>query len=109
MPRDGRAAIPSPSGSHERAAADLARVGADPGLDLERLERAVQALAERCSALRDENAKLASGVAERDERIAGLEGEVRRLHQTRRDIAKRIGDLIAQIDQLEGRLVARAE
>jgi septal ring factor EnvC (AmiA/AmiB activator) len=78
-------------------------------LDIERLERAVQALAERHAAVRDENSKLARDVAERDQRIAELEGELRRHNQTRRDVARRIDDLVGQIDDLEGRLVASAE
>ena len=78
-------------------------------LDIERLERAVQALAERHAAVRDENTKLARDVAERDQRIAELEGELRRHNQTHRDVARRIDDLVGQIDELEGRLVASAE
>ena len=79
------------------------------GLEIERLERAVQLLADRFAAVRDENTKLARDVAERDRRIAELEGEVRRQGQTRREVARRIDDLVGQIDQLEGRLVARAD
>ncbi len=78
-------------------------------MEIERLERAVQSLADRFAALRDENTKLASDVAERDQRIAELEGEVRRQTQTRRDVARRIDDLVGQIDQLEGRLATRAD
>jgi len=69
----------------------------------------VQALAERYAGMRDENAKLAHDVAERDQRIAELEGEARRQNQRRRDAAQRIDDLVGQLDQLEGRLVARTE
>jgi septal ring factor EnvC (AmiA/AmiB activator) len=69
----------------------------------------VQSLADRFAALRDENAKLARDVAERDQRIAEFEGELRRQIQTRREVARRIDDLVGQIDQLEGRLVARAD
>ena len=78
-------------------------------LDIERLERAVQALAERHAAVRDENTKLARDVAERDQRIAELEGELRRHNQTRRAVARRRDDVVGQIDELEGRLVASAE
>jgi len=69
----------------------------------------VHSLADRFAALRDENTKLARDVAERDERIAALESEARRQNQTRRDVARRIDDLVGQIDQLEGRLAARAD
>jgi hypothetical protein len=78
-------------------------------LAIDRLERAVQALAERYAGVRDENAKLARDVAERDRRIAELESEARRQNQRRRDVALRIDELVAQIEQLEGRLVARTE
>ncbi|MGZ8710834.1 MAG: cell division protein ZapB [Thermoanaerobaculia bacterium] len=95
---------------NDHRASEFAEAGdAGQGLDIERLERAVQALAERHAALRDQNTKLARDVAERDQRIAELEGEVRRQNQTRRDVARRIDDLVGQIDELEGRLVARAE
>lgn len=69
----------------------------------------MQALAERYAVLRDENAKLARDVAERDQRIAELESETRRQGQRRREVALRIDQLVAQIEQLEGRLVARTE
>ena len=101
----GRSAIPT----DHRASDFPAAADAGSGLDIERLERAVQALAERYAGLRDENAKLARDVAERDQRIAELEGEARRQNQRRRDAAQRIDDLVGQLDQLEGRLVARTE
>jgi septal ring factor EnvC (AmiA/AmiB activator) len=66
-------------------------------------------LSNRHAALRDENVKLAAELAARDRRIEDLESELRRTSQTRRDVAKRIEDMIEQIDQLEGRLVAQAE
>lgn len=69
----------------------------------------MQALAERFAGLRDENAKLARDVAQRDQRISELEGEARRQNQRRRDAAQRIDDLVGQLDLLEGRLVARTE
>ncbi len=78
-------------------------------MDIDRLERAVQALAERYAGLRDENAKLARDVAERDQRIAELAGEARRQNQRRRDAAQRIDDLVGQIDKIEGRLVTGTE
>ena len=69
----------------------------------------MQSLADRFAALRDENTKLARDVAERDQRIAELEGEVRRQQPDAPRRGARIDDLVGQIDQLEGRLVARAE
>jgi septal ring factor EnvC (AmiA/AmiB activator) len=78
-------------------------------MEIDRLERAVLALAERFIGLRDENAKLARDVAERDQLIAQLEAEARHQNQRRRDVAQRIDELVAQIEQVEGRLVARTE
>jgi septal ring factor EnvC (AmiA/AmiB activator) len=69
----------------------------------------VQALGERHAGLLDQNAKLARDVAERDARIAELEAELRGQVQTRREVTRRIDDLIGQIDQLEGRIAARPE
>jgi septal ring factor EnvC (AmiA/AmiB activator) len=66
-------------------------------------------MAERFIAFRDENAKLAREIAARDARIEELEAETRRLQQTRRDVARRIDELIRQIDQLEGRFPAQPE
>lgn len=79
------------------------------GIAFERLEAAVRELADRHAALREENAKLAGELAARDRRVEELEGELRRMVQTRRDASRRIDEMIAQIDQLEGRLVAQAE
>ena len=52
---------------------------------------------------------IAREVAARDGRIEELEAETRRMQQTRRDVARRIDQLIQQIDQLEGRFPARSE
>ena len=44
---------------------------------------------------------LRTDLAARDERVRALEGEVRDLLQTKRDVAKRIDDLIGQLDHFE--------
>jgi septal ring factor EnvC (AmiA/AmiB activator) len=75
----------------------------------DRLDAVVGELVGRHAALRDENAKLAVELAARDRRIEELEGELRRVNHSRREASRRIDEMIAQIDQLEGRLVARAE
>jgi predicted nuclease with TOPRIM domain len=59
--------------------------------------------------LRDENEALGSELHARADRIAVLESELQRMREARSDVAVRIDELIAQIDQLEGRLVAQAE
>lgn len=69
----------------------------------------MSALADRCAAALAESARLSGEMAARDRRIEELEGELRRLQQVRHDVAKRIDDMIGQIDQLETQLVARAE
>jgi chromosome segregation ATPase len=74
------------------------------GLDMDRLEEAVRTLADRFLAQRDEAAKLRGEIAMRDRRVDELEAEVRRLQQSRRDVARRIDQLIEQISELEGRL-----
>jgi septal ring factor EnvC (AmiA/AmiB activator) len=79
------------------------------GLDLERLEAAVRALSDRFLAQRDEAAKLRGEIEVRDRRVEELEAEVRRLQQSRRDVARRIDELIEQIGQLEGRLAGQPE
>jgi chromosome segregation ATPase len=79
------------------------------GLDLERLEAAVRDLADRYLAQRDEAAKLRGEIGARDRRVEELEAEMRRLQQSRRDVARRIDELIEQISQLEGRLAAQPE
>ena len=76
--------------------------------DIERLEGAVQALADRHLAQRDENEKLRSEVEARDRRIERLESELRRFQQSRRDVAQRIDALVAEIERLESRVAAPA-
>jgi septal ring factor EnvC (AmiA/AmiB activator) len=79
------------------------------GIELERLELAVQELSERFIAQRDEAVKLRGEIAARDRRVEELETELRRLHQSRREVARRIDELIAQIGKLEGRISAQPE
>jgi septal ring factor EnvC (AmiA/AmiB activator) len=79
------------------------------GLELDRLEAAVRSLADRYLAQRDEAAKLRGEIEVRDRRLEELEAEVRRLQQSRREVARRIDQLVAQIGQLEGSLTAQPE
>lgn len=69
----------------------------------------MEALLVRYAALRDENAAFGAELEARADRIASLEGELQRMREARSDVAMRIDELIVQIDQLEGRLVAQAE
>jgi septal ring factor EnvC (AmiA/AmiB activator) len=79
------------------------------GHDFDRLDRAVQQLAARFRAVVAENARLAREVAERERRMAELESKLREGNQLRRDVAKRIDDLIGQIDHLEVQLGQRGD
>lgn len=43
-------------------------------------------------------------LAERDARVRGLEAQLIELNQNRQDVAKRLDDLIEQVDQLDAQL-----
>ncbi len=84
----------------------------EPDTDLarfERLEALVRTLVERHRVLAAEHAKLREGIKERDGRIKALDSKLVGLNQTRRDAAKRIDDLIAQIEHVEAELERRLE
>ena len=70
--------------------------------DFERLERAVAALADECRVQRGLNAQLRGEVDTQRRRIRSLEGQLLGANQKRQDVAKRIDELIAQIDHLDG-------
>lgn len=73
----------------------------------ERLERAVVELASRHAALRQEQARLIEALGASERRVAELEAELREANQRRTDVAKRIDDLVGQLDQIETRFAAR--
>jgi septal ring factor EnvC (AmiA/AmiB activator) len=64
-------------------------------------------LVSRYGAARRENARLAAALGASERRVAELEGALREANQLRSDVAKRIDDLVGQIDQIEGRFAAR--
>lgn len=77
---------------------------ADDRYDFRRLERAVTALAD---ALAESRGKVETLLHEREEhaqRIRNLEGELLAANQKRQDAGKRLEELIAQLDHLEGDL-----
>jgi chromosome segregation ATPase len=76
----------------------------DAGYDLERLERAVTALIDSTDRLRQENRLLREQLTSKQQRIQALEGDLRHANQRRQDIAKRIDELIAQIDHLDAQI-----
>jgi chromosome segregation ATPase len=109
-------AIPSPARTDARRDASGLAKSAARGADgepvqdeLTRLASLVDALLLRFAALRDENAALVAELDARSDHVAALEAEVQRLQEARKDVAVRIDELIGQIDELEGRLVAQAE
>jgi peptidoglycan hydrolase CwlO-like protein len=56
--------------------------------------------------LQGEIASLRADLEGRDSRIRTLDDQILEMNQSRQDAAKRIDDLIAQIDQLDERLGA---
>jgi len=86
------------------ANAGLEVAESDAAYDLDRLERAVGTLIESTERLRHENRVLREQLAAKLQRIQALEGDLRHANQRRQDVAKRIDELIGQIDHLEGEL-----
>lgn len=78
----------------------------EPVYDLGRLERAVSALIAQAEQLRKEKAALQAEVQKKASRVATLEGQLLEANQKRKDVGKRIDELIAQIDQLDTQLEA---
>ena len=76
------------------------------GFDFDRLERAVAALVEQHERMQKANHELRTGIRERDERIRRLEAELLEANQRRKDVGKRIDELIGQIDAIEAGLQA---
>jgi len=70
----------------------------------DRLEAAVTALAERCESLQQECADLRGQLSDRDSRLKAREAELIDANQIRQEVGKRIDELIAQIDLLDGQL-----
>jgi predicted nuclease with TOPRIM domain len=68
----------------------------------------VRSLVEKFRVLQAENAALRTELEGRDSRIRSLDDRILEMNQGRQDAAKRIDDLIAQIDQLDARFDARS-
>jgi len=79
---------------------------AEPVYDLDRLERAITGLVEDNARLREEASQLRHTLDERAARIVRLEGELRESNQRRQDVAKRIDELISQMDALDAQLAS---
>jgi DNA repair exonuclease SbcCD ATPase subunit len=76
---------------------------------LDRLERIVTKLVERQRRLERENATLRSDLDEKERRVRELDVGILEANQLRQDVAKRIDELITQIDHLGAQLDAQAE
>jgi chromosome segregation ATPase len=74
----------------------------------ERLEALVRSLVDRHRALNADRKQLRERVAERDARIRTLDARLVQSNQLRRDAAKRIDELAAQLDRVEAELARRA-
>lgn len=85
----------------ERAISSEAKIYAGRDVDIDRLEAAIRKLVARHRELLIDNASLREQIVLRDEKVLALEAEIRDLNQCRQDVAKRIDDLIAQIEQIE--------
>ena len=79
---------------------------ATPVYDLDRLERAILALVEDHARLREERAAMRRSLEERSARITRLEGELLEANQRRQDVAKKLDELIAQMDALDAQLAS---
>jgi peptidoglycan hydrolase CwlO-like protein len=66
----------------------------------------VRSLVDKYRVLQGENASLRVDLEGRDSRIRSLDDQILEMNQNRQDAAKRIDDLIAQIDHLDERFSA---
>jgi peptidoglycan hydrolase CwlO-like protein len=73
----------------------------------ERLEALVRTLVERHRAALSEQAQLRERLAQRDARIKALDAQLVGLNQRRRDAAKRIDELLAQLERVQSEIERR--
>lgn len=83
------------------------RAARSGGSQFERLEALVRSLVDRHRALNADRKQLRERVAQRDARIRSLDARLVQSNQLRRDAAKRIDELAAQIDRVEAELARR--
>jgi chromosome segregation ATPase len=76
--------------------------------DFKRLEEAVASLVDRYRRSLGEVADLRRSLAERDERLAGQAQQIALLGERNRDVAKRLDDLIGELDRLDEQLAQGA-
>jgi chromosome segregation ATPase len=73
----------------------------------ERLEALVRELIARHQALSADRVQLRARVAERDARIKALDAKLVELNHARRDAAKRIDELVVQLERVEAEVARR--
>ncbi|HEU4427984.1 MAG TPA: hypothetical protein VFT98_04470 [Myxococcota bacterium] len=83
------------------------RAARSEGSQFERLEALVRSLVDRHRALNADRKQLRERVAQRDARIRALDARLVQSNQLRRDAAKRIDELAAQLDRVEAELARR--
>ncbi len=72
--------------------------------DFERLERVVEDLVQAHQRQAHENAGLRRRLEEKGRELRMLEGQLLGANQKRQDVAKRVDELISQLDHLDGQL-----
>jgi septal ring factor EnvC (AmiA/AmiB activator) len=72
--------------------------------DFERLERVVEDLVQAYQRQAHENAGLRRRLEEKSRELRMLEGQLLGANQKRQDVAKRVDELISQLDHLDGQL-----
>lgn len=97
--------VKPPSDRNGRGAEGRTEEGT-PAYDLDRLERAIAALVQDNARMREEAGALRHSLDERAARIVRLEGELLEANQRRQDVAKRIDELISQMDALDAQLAS---
>lgn len=83
------------------------RAGRAYGSQFERLEALVRTLVDRHQTLAASQRQLRERVAQRDARIKALDTQLVQSNQQRRDAAKRIDELLAQLDRVEAEITRR--
>jgi peptidoglycan hydrolase CwlO-like protein len=83
------------------------RAARSEGSQFERLDALVRSLVDRHRALTAHQKQLRERVAQREARIKTLDAQLVQSNQRRRDAAKRIDELVAQLDRVEAEIARR--
>ena len=74
--------------------------------DFDRLERVVEDLVQAYQRQAEENASLRRKLEQKSRELRSLESQLLDANQKRQDVAKRVDELISQLDHLDGQLEA---